>query len=77
MLTDSGTTVSVVVISLFVYACVWTCICVGFRVFPCVCASVDSIKESDREHFCCLDWSRGPGPHNAMFSLFGLDGLQC
>lgn len=67
--------------------CVFRCssVRVFFSVCVCVCvpecvylrASVDSIKESDRKHFCCLDWSRGPGPHNAMFSLFSLHGLQC
>lgn len=41
-----------------VYVCtdVHLCVCARAR------ASVDSIKESDRKHFCCLDWSRGPGP---------------
>lgn len=82
MLTDSGTIVSVVVISLFVYRAVCVdvhmCVCqCTLHVCVCLRVSVDSIKESDRKHFCCLDWSRGPGPHNAMFSLFSLHGLQC
>ncbi len=55
--------------------CMYVCVCV--RAFTRLLASVDSIKESDRKHFCCLDWSGGPGPHNAMFSLFSLHGLQC
>lgn len=64
-------------VRLDVHMCV--CVCVFFCIYACVPlhASVDSIKESDRKHFCCLDWSRGLGPHNAMFSLFSLNGLQC
>lgn len=75
MLTDPGATVNVAVISLFACACG----CVFLCMYACVSlhASVDSIKESDRKHFCCLDWSKGLGPHNAMFSLFSLNGPQC
>lgn len=65
-----------------VHVCVSVCVDdVHMRVrFMCVCtslrASTDSIKESDRKHFCCLDWSGGPCPHNAMFSLFSHHGPQ-
>ena len=59
------------------YVCVDVYFCVFLCISVCVCLSVDAIKESDGTHFCCLDWSGGLGPHNAMFSLFCLNGLQC